>query len=361
VKCAVVCLFIAFLLFFMGCNSPPVQARAAQQPSIPTTVEEENELLPDFIPPGFIPPELNLIPPGAELPVTSFAEIWGYVLSGRESALNPQLPLTDVVYFGAEVDAYGKLSEIPDFRNLSSFRGRKHFVATCGNRALTHFVLLEGSPERRALINDLLVAARPYDGLQIDFENVPARDGEAFLSFLRELRAGLGNKIFSIALSGRTRATSGDVYDYARIRPIVDRVFVMAYDEHWSTSEPGPIASMGWSQRVASYALETIGPEKLIMGLPFYGRSWGDITPNTAYVYSGIERIIREQNITEIERENGIPNFRYETTLSMTVYFEDAYSLSTRLDMYKRLGVKAVGFWRIGQETLAFWPYIKIE
>jgi len=359
VKYAAACLIAAILFFAIGCSSPPVQPDDVQHPEAPESAvveEDEDELLS-----AFIPPELNLLPPGAELPVTSFTEIWGYVLNGRESALTPQLPVTDVVYFGAEVDVYGKLGNIPDFRNISAFRGRKHFVAVCNGTALTHFVLLEGSPERRALINDLLEAARPYDGLQIDFESVPARDGQAFLSFLRELRAGLGNKIFSIALSGRIRATNGDVYDYATIKPIVDRIFVMAYDEHWSNSAPGPIASMGWSQRVATYALETIGPEKLIMGLPFYGRSWGNIAPNTAYVYSGIERIMREQEITEIERENGIPNFSYDTTLSMIVYFEDAYSLSTRLEMYKKLGVKAVGFWRLGQETLAFWPYIKVE
>jgi spore germination protein YaaH len=361
VKCAAVCLISAALFFFIGCNSPPVQPGDDQLPensddSVSVEEVDEDELLDNFI-----PPELNLLPLGAELPVTSFTEIWGYVLSGRESALNAQLPVTDVVYFGAEVDAYGKLAEIPNYRNLAAFRGRKHFVAICSSRSLTHFVLLERSPERRALIDDILEAARPYDGLQIDFEYVPARDGEAFLSFLRELRAGLGNKVFSIALPARTRTLAEDVYAYARIKPIVDRIFVMAYDEHWSNSAPGPIASMGWSQRVATYALETIGPEKLIMGLPFYGRSWGDIAPNTAYVYSGIERIIREQDIAEIERENGIPFFRYETPLSMTVYFEDAYSLATRLDMYKKLGVTAVGFWRLGQETLSFWPYIRIE
>ena len=360
-KCIAVCLITAVLFFFIGCNSPPVQPADVQHPEIPESSAVEEEEDEDEFLTRFVPPELNLLPPGAELPVTSFTEIWGYVLSGRESALTPGLPVTDVVYFGAEVDTYGKLVNIPNFRNLAAFRGRKHFVAICESRALTHFVLLEGSPERRALINDLLEASRPYDGLQIDFESVPARDGEAFLSFLRELRAGLGNKIFSIALQARTRTLAEDVYAYAGIRPIVDRIFVMAYDEHWSSSEPGPIASMGWSQRVATYALETIGPEKLIMGLPFYGRSWGDIAPNTAYVYSGIERIMREQEITEIERENGIPNFRYETPLSMTVYFEDAYSLSTRLEMYKKLGIKSVGFWRLGQETLAFWPYIRAE
>jgi spore germination protein YaaH len=338
-----------------------VQPESVEHPGNPEDSESAMEEDEDEMLSAFVPPELNLIPAGAELPVTSFTEIWGYALNGRESALNAQLPVTDVVYFGAEVDAYGKLVEIPNYRNLNAFRGRKHFVVICSSRSLTHFVLLERSPERRALIDDILEAARPYDGLQIDFEYVPARDGEAFLSFLRELRAGLGNKVFSIALPARTRTLTEDVYAYVRIKPIVDRIFVMAYDEHWSNSAPGPIASMGWSQRVATYALEAIGPEKLIMGLPFYGRSWGDIAPNTAYVYSGIERIIREQDITEIERENGVPFFRYETPLSMTVYFEDAYSLATRLDMYKKLGVTAVGFWRLGQETLSFWPYIKIE
>jgi spore germination protein YaaH len=220
---------------------------------------------------------------------------------------------------------------------------------------------MEGSNERKALIRDLLEAARPYDGLQIDFEYIPLRDGEAFLSFLRELRSGLGSKVFSIALKARTSTISGDVYDYNKIKPIVDRILVMAYDEHWSGSDPGPIASMAWCQRVARYSIDTIGAEKLIMGLPFYGRSWGDMNPNRALVYSTIEDIIKEQKITEIKRESGIPYFKYTTPVSVTLYYEDAYSLSARLDMYKKMGVNQVGFWRLGQETRAFWSVIRRE
>jgi len=308
-----------------------------------------------------MPLELALPPPGTVLPVSSFREIWAYLVNGREAAYSPDYPISDLCYFGTDLDSYGSLIDVPEFGNIASFPGRKHLVATCNGRALTHFVLAEGSPERKALISGLLEAAAPYDGLQIDFESVLPKDGDVFLSFLRELRAGLGKKMFTVALPARTRLLSDDVYDYNAIKPLVDRILVMAYDEHWSTSEPGPIASMGWCQQVAQYALQTIGPEKLIMGLPFYGRSWGSENTNRAYLYSGIEGLRELQNIKEIQRENGIPTFKFEMPLSVTVYYEDDYSLSTRLEMYRNMGVTAAGFWRLGQETPAFWPTIKLD
>ena len=346
----------ASLIITVGCHSQPVQPSVSPVPVI-GPAEEAAEEAGD----PEAPEEFTLPPPGTDLPVSVYREIWAYLVSGREQALNKDQPISDLVYFGADLDSYGKLIDVPDFKNISAFRGRKHFVAACSGRALTHFVLMEGSAERSALVRDLLEAAKPYDGLQIDFELVPPRDGEAFLSFLRELRQGLGNKIFSVALPARTRTLQDDVYDYQKIKPLVDRILVMAYDEHWSTSAPGPIASMGWCQRVAKYSLETIGPEMLVMGLPFYGRSWGNVNPNRAYIHSGIEDILREQNIGAIQRENSIPTFTYETPLSVTVYYEDEYSLSARLQMYKTIGVNSVGFWRLGQETQAFWPLIALE
>ena len=360
-KLNIFCLLASAIILVSACQSPkpiprnnaPSPASAAETP----VAETEEEAAPEYD----VPEELELPLPGANLPVTQYREIWAYLVAGREQALKINLPVSDLVYFGAEVDSYGKLVDIPNFKNITRFPGRKHFVAACSSRSLTHFVLIEGSAERKALVQDLLEAAKPYDGLQIDFEYVPARDGAAFLSFLGELRAGLGNKLFSVALPARTYSNRDDVYDYTKIKPIVDRIFVMAYDEHWSGSKPGPIASMGWCQRVAKYSLEVIGKEKLIMGLPFYGRSWGSVNPNKAYIYSTIEEIIKEQKITNIERENGIPLFKYVVPVSVTVYYEDDYSLSARLEMYKKMGVTAVGFWRLGQETPFFWPIIELE
>ncbi|MDR1898435.1 MAG: glycoside hydrolase [Treponema sp.] len=345
-------LSLAFL--FYACAAAP---EPASEP-----VPEEAEILPEIAEEEA--PSASALPlPGENdaLPVSAFGEIWGYVVAGREAALSAEMPLSDVGYFGAEIDMYGKLTDVPNPRNLRFFKGRIHLVVACNGRALSHFVLREGGAERKALIEDLIAAARNYDGLQIDFELVPRRAAQNFLSFLAELRVGLKGKSLTVALPARTRRISNDVYDYGKIKPLVDRILVMAYDEHWSTSAPGPIASMDWCRNVADYSLQAVGREKLIMGIPFYGRAWGNINPSRAYLYSGIETVMRENFVTNVRRENGIPAFDYEAAVSVKVYYEDDYSLSVRMDMYKAMGVASIGFWRVGQESQGVWNLLRLE
>jgi hypothetical protein len=352
-------IFPLILILCMSCTSGPVpnedEDEVIETDTAVIIIEETSGSpvpLPDY-------PE---IPPDFEsLPVSSFGEIWGYLISGREEALDASPPLSDIGYFGAEVDSYGRLTGVPDPRRIRSFPARVHMVVTCGSRGLAHFVIETGSKARERLVADLLDAVRPFDGLQIDFELIPRDDGEAFLSFLEEIRTGLGDKIFTIALPARTRRLENDVYEYRKILPLVDRILVMAYDEHWATSEPGPIASPAWCRSVADYALGAIGPEKLIMGLPFYGRTWGNVNPNRAFFHSGIERIKRENNVDSISRQDGIPMFTYEVPVTVTVFYEDEYSLSTRLDMYRNMGVRSVGFWSLGQETPLIWELLRLE
>jgi spore germination protein YaaH len=134
----------------------------------------------------------------------------------------------------------------------------------------------------------------------------------------------------------------------------------MAYDEHWSGSRPGPIAGMEWCRNVAAYALSAIGREKLIMGLPFYGRAWIDPSPAKAYTYPQIETLLDENGVREIRREEGIPNFEYESSVVVRGYYEDAASLAARLRMYRDMDVRAVGFWRLGQESPAVWDALRL-
>jgi hypothetical protein len=345
--------FPAVLLLAVSCSSPPPPESEGSPDKPPVEAEAERSF-------SYADGDDTGEGEGG-FPVSSFGEIWGYLIAGRESALDPEYPLSDIGYFGAEIDNYGKLVDVPDRNKVPLYPVRVHLVVTCNSRALSHFALEEGSAVRRRMIADLLSETAPYDGLQIDFEYVLPGDAGAFLSFLGELKNGLAGKMFTIALPARTRTLRNDAYDYAKIKPLVDRILVMAYDEHWSTSEPGPVASMDWCRDVASYSLEAAGEEKLIMGLPFYGRAWGHINPSRAYTYSGIEALKEENEVSEVVRTGGIPHFSYEVPVSVTVYYEDNASLSARMEIYRSLGVRAVGFWRLGQEDPGVWKLLELR
>jgi spore germination protein YaaH len=356
-----VLVFAGFLLLCAAsaCHSPPREIEPSLYPAV--REPEEDEVSEEAFPEDFPPNREELFPSDPDLAVSSFDEVWAYLVEGREGALVRGLPLSDIGYFSADVDSYGKLGNIPSRKKIPPFPARLHLVATCGSYALTHFVLLEGSRERRELVADLIAATKDFDGLQIDFEYVLFRDGDAFRSFLAELRAGLGEKMLTVAFKARTGTVANDPYDYKKVKPLVDRILIMAYDEHWSTSAPGPVASMEWCRRVARYALSVIGPEKVIMGLPFYGRAWGHINPSRALVYSGVEDLINEYQMENIGREDGIPTFEYEVPVKVKVYYDDERSLSERMEMYRSLGIRSAGFWRLGQETPAIWSRLRLE
>ncbi len=303
---------------------------------------------------------------------SSFNEIWGYLIAGEERFYSPDLPVTDIGYFGAGLSTFGKLVDAPARSKAPATNARVHMVVIDNGRALTHFCLDPEFKIRNTLIDSLIKASANYDGLQIDFELVSADDKEHYWSFLRELKAKLKpNQMLSVAIPARTKKLSHDAYDYEKIASIVDRIVVMAYDEHWSTSAPGPIASVAWCSNVMNYALKTIPKEKFIMGQSFYGRAWSNDDTAGAYKFSSIDRLFRGENakgklsddteITRVYIDEGIPTFTLSKEVTYTFYFDNAWSLSKRLKTYEEADVKAVSFWRLGQEDKDIWKLLKIK
>ena len=343
---------ILIILILIGCKGTAKTVIIEEEAE--AVIEEEMEADEDLS--MFIPN------PAGDLPVTSFREVWGYVVAGQEASLKRGYPITDVCYFGAEVDMYGSLSKVPDRKKLASFSGKVHLVVVCSSSALTYFTLMPGSPQRSALIKDLISETEKFDGLNIDFENIPQRSAEAFLSFLRELRAGLpANKMLTIALYARVRKLTNDVYDYETIKPIVDRIFIMGYDEHWGGGPAGPVSTIQWCRRVANYSLSAIGTEKLIMGIPLYGRAWASQNHHRALIHTTTEHLKDTHKVTDVKRDNGTPFFDYNANISVKVYYEDEYSISARFVMYKSMNINKIGFWRLGQETLRVWDILRLE
>ena len=134
----------------------------------------------------------------------------------------------------------------------------------------------------------------------------------------------------------------------------------MAYDEHWSGGQPGPVASIDWGRRVVAFAQSTVDPAKLVIGIPFYGRAWAEKALSRAYKAGAVARILSLQKPESLHRTDGVPDFEYEETVKVRVFFDDKESHRIRISQYSALGVANLAFWRLGQETPDFWPLVRL-
>ena len=296
-----------------------------------------------------------------------FREVWGYLMKGEEQYVTGQEPITDLCYFSARVNDIGRLDETLNPPRLPSPQGlqrdrRYHLVISApASKTLMYFCLNKDLATREGLTNDIVRLGGPFDGVQIDFEAMRPEERPAYVAFLANLKRRLGpNKVLSVALPARTHR-SDDAFDYRAISAAVDKALIMAYDEHWRTGPPGPIASVAWCERVVRHAIETIRHDKLVMGLPLYGRLWQTDQVARALKYPDTLALWQKQGKPTVQRgSDPTPHFTLKQNVNLAVYWEDPQSLAAKLLLYQHNGVPSVGFWRIGQGPAALWPMLYI-
>jgi spore germination protein len=292
-----------------------------------------------------------------------FNEVWAYLMQGEERELTGTEPITDLCYFGASLTREGRVTEVisrPVITLRDGLRPRIDLVvADLSNSALMHFSLDPEYGVRPVLIDDICRVSDAFDGVQIDFEMVSRDDARYFFDFLRELRARLpAGKQLSVALPARTEPVT-DAYDYVRIAPIVDRMVIMAYDEHWSTSAPGPVASLPWCAKVADYVTSVVDRDKIVMGLPLYGRAWQDKRLAKALRFRNVQDLVAATNSTPSYASELGAWFEYSESVNVKVYYDDNRTILEKLDLYRGRGVRAVSFWRVGQGPAELWSSIE--
>jgi spore germination protein YaaH len=139
----------------------------------------------------------------------------------------------------------------------------------------------------------------------------------------------------------------------------VDRIVIMAYDEHWSTSSPGPVASLPWCAKIVDYAKSTIENDKIIMGLPLYGRAWPDKKLARALRFKSVQDVVAEKKSTTSYTSELGAWFEYSESVVVKVFFDDERSLLEKLNLYRGREINAVSFWRIGQGPPEVWNRIQ--
>lgn len=263
----------------------------------------------------------------------------------------------------------GRIAGVPSRPLLDACRQMKIRVTPAVfNRDFTPQVVMDAlqSPKTRSkIVSGLISKARQFhfQGYVIDFENLTADSVQQrrFSDFLGELRNSFHKAKLSLTVAlPPPSVRQRQVFDYAAIGRVADRVVLMAYDQHGRFNEPGPIAGYGWVDQILRDTVMLVPPRKLLLGVAFYHRNWSE-TGATSGTY---------RQALELQRQNGV-DLRWDAThretwfgfvregRAHTVWVEDAPSVAEKLALARTYGLAGIAGWRLGQEDPRIWVMLK--
>ena len=222
--------------------------------------------------------------------------------------------------------------------------------------------VLTYTSKREYLINGLIEAALKYkvDGINLDFEGLDPKVGDAYIQFVRELAIAChaNNLVLSVDNYVPTAYTS--FYNREEQGKFADYVIIMGYDEHYAGSDAGSVSSLPWMVKGIQDTVAVVPAEKVINAIPFYTRVWqtvGDEVKSEAVTMQVAADFLKRNNLTATWDDATNQNYA-EATLGGTFYqvwMEDLESLKVRLNVIKESGIAGVAEWKLGQEIPDVW------
>lgn len=263
----------------------------------------------------------------------------------------------------------------------------KAFLSIGGGGSNTStFSNMVGDPDKRAaFITSTIDVARKYgfDGLDLDWEfpttpqdmsNLAILYSEWHLSLKKEAHfSGQVKLLLSSAVYFASSFFLGPVfrsYPAHAIKKYVDFVSPMCFDYHgsWDTSVTGAHAllfnktsNVSTSFGISSWIEAGVPPEKIVMGLPQYGRTWKLKDPNKhgigepavgtgpgngLMLYTSIVDFNSQNNATEVYDEATVSTYSYSGT--NWIGYDGLNSTETKVRFAKQHGLGGYFFWALG-------------
>ncbi|NRF92142.1 S-layer homology domain-containing protein [Paenibacillus frigoriresistens] len=288
-------------------------------------------------------------------------------------------------YFNIQADGSLQLSDSlqPSFITDMHARGKRvvpflsnDFDRTLGEKAIDN---------REALVNQIVKAIEDnkLDGINLDIENVDAAYRDKYTDMVKMLRDKLPSRMeVSVAVAANPTGTTKSwiaLYDYKALAAVSDYLMVMAYDESYpGDPTPGPVASLPFVEKSIQYAVTQAPADKIVLGVPFYGRYWNqDAAANGSGVsdqtlmnlidmYKGTVRydaVSQSPVATFTISPTDAASSVYGNKLGpgdYTVWFENEQSLKEKLKLVDKYNLKGTGSWSLNQESSDTWDYYSL-
>ncbi|MCG7406108.1 glycosyl hydrolase family 18 protein [Paenibacillus sp. ACRRX] len=234
---------------------------------------------------------------------------------------------------------------------------------------------------RNALVKQIAAAIEKYnlDGVNVDIENVTDKQRDDQTQLVKMLREAIpAHKEVSVAVAANPQGwTTGwhGSYDYAALSKVSDYLMIMTYDESYQGSEPGPVAGLPFVEQSIQYALKHVPSNKIVLGIPFYGRYWksdGTMKGNAAQNHR-ISKLLQAYNgktyydaakqspkgVFTIKTGDALPNVHGNTLKpgTYTVWYENEQSIQAKLNLVNKYDLKGAGNWSLTEEADGTWDY----
>ena len=216
------------------------------------------------------------------------------------------------------------------------------------------------------------------DGVNVDIENVTHQQRDQYTELVRLLREKLpDHKEVSVAVAANPNNWQTGwhgSYDYQALAQYADHLLIMTYDEHYEGGISGPVASIGFVENSIRYALEKTSADKIVLGIPFFGRVWSlsdDRIVGKGISNKTIQKILMDcdavvtydESAQSVKAEFEITESSGKYTAGGTVltpgryvvWYEDDRSYEAKLDLVQKYNLKGAGSWALGQENPDIW------
>ncbi|MDB5418391.1 MAG: polysaccharide deacetylase [Phenylobacterium sp.] len=271
-----------------------------------------------------------------------FAPMWGSLVSAKGE-----------VRWEADPEAHAVLAAAARRPQVMPILSNAH--DEIWDKAAAEAVILQPAAAQafaRALVRQ--AQADGYDGFVVDFENLTPRATAAYPAFLAHLRDRLKAAGRELWVTAAISSEDGLPPDLARD---VDAVVLMAYDQCWAASTPGPIAADAWLKANLTARIGQADPRRYIVALASYGYDWPQ--GRTAEVVSAAQAAQRAaktgQAVEHPPGSNAHFSYRAAGGTRHEVWWADASDVARQRAMVEPVGVRGVALWRMGLEDPGLW------
>ncbi len=265
--------------------------------------------------------------------------------------------------------------------NTTHRAGRKILLSVGGAGAVqtANFAIVAADSARRKAFVDHVVehlAAFHYDGVDLDWEGPSSLAEKANeVTLVQELRAAFRatDTTWLITMAIGSSNWSGQWHDYTSLILSVDWFNAMEYDFHGSWSQiaghnaplyvgADPAADLdrySIDQSIGYLTVDRAIPKgKLVLGLPFYGKSFGTSTLYASYAgeqelaYRDIVSAVETGSWTYVWDDGSMAPYFTSVAPPRLISFDDSASIAIKCQYTRNKGLSGVMIWELSQDVI---------